>query len=131
MQEIEEESKGGQPIGHMARKALEQESLIQEKSEIEQEMLIMAKGMKQYAFSFKDQFQKDEKVMQQISNSQDDNMSKTTAERDKLANMQKSSVSSFFQKLFMLLLATAVFGFMFIFIWMFPNKVQVQQAIPE
>jgi hypothetical protein len=34
-------------------------------------------------------------------------------------------VSSFFQKLFMLLLATAVFGFMFIFIWMFPNKVQV------
>ena len=94
-------------------------------------MLSMAKGMKQYAFSFKDQFQKDEKVMQQISNSQDDNMSKTTAERDKLASMQKSSVSSFFQKLFMLLLATAVFGFMFIFIWMFPNKVQVQQAIPE
>ena len=94
-------------------------------------MLSMAKGMKQYAYSFKDQFQKDEKVMQQISNSQDDNMSKTTAERDKLASMQKSSVSSFFQKLFMLLLATAVFGFMFIFIWMFPNKVQVQQAIPE
>ena len=90
-------------------------------------MLSMAKGMKQYAFSFKDQFQKDEKVMQQISNSQDDNMSKTTAERDKLASMQKSSVSSFFQKLFMLLLATAVFGFMFIFIWMFPNKVQVPQ----
>ena len=86
-------------------------------------MLSMAKGMKQYAYSFKDQFQKDEKVMQQISTSQDDNMSKTTAERDKLASMQKSSVSSFFQKLFMLLIATAVFGFMFIFIWMFPNKV--------
>jgi hypothetical protein len=32
-------------------------------------MLSMAKGMKQYAYSFKDQFQKDEKVMQQISNS--------------------------------------------------------------
>jgi hypothetical protein len=87
MQEIEEESKGGQPIGHMAKKALEQESLIEEKSEIEQEMLSMAKGMKQYAYSFKDQFQKDEKVMQQISTSQDDNMSKTTAERDKLASM--------------------------------------------
>ncbi len=111
----------------MARVAEEQESLVHEKEEIEKSMLEMAKGMKQFAYGFKDQFQKDEKVMNKISESQEDNMSRTTAERDKMAKMQKASVSSFFQRLFMLLIATATFVFLFIFIWMFPNKVRIEQ----
>ena len=88
-------------------------------------MLNMAKGMKQFAYSFKDQFQKDEKVMSEISQSQDANMTKTTAARDKMSNMQKSWTSTFCQRLFMLLVATVTFVFMFMFIWLFPNKVKV------
>jgi len=79
--------------------------------------------MRAFANSFKDQFVKDDEVMQSISKSQEINMIKTTEERDKLAEVNKSTVSSFFKRLFMLLIATVTFCFMFMFIWMFPNKV--------
>ena len=51
-------------------------------------MLNMAKGMKLFATSFKEQFEKDESVMNSISKNQESNMDKTTNERDKLAEVQ-------------------------------------------
>ena len=54
MEALEKEEIKNQPIGHMAREAGHQESRLQEKAEIEQDMLNMAKGMKQFAYSFKD-----------------------------------------------------------------------------
>ena len=59
--------------------------MTKEKSEIESDMLSMAQGMKAFASSFKDQFNRDEKVLQNIAVSQDANMSKTSNERDRLA----------------------------------------------
>jgi hypothetical protein len=50
-------------------------------------MLSMAKGMKYFATQFKEQFEKDDLVMQNISKSQNSNMSKTTDERDNLAKI--------------------------------------------
>ena len=50
-------------------------------------------------------------------------MKKTTDERDNLANIQKAAVSSFCQRLLMLVVATATLVFMFFFVWLLPNKV--------
>ena len=59
-------------------------------------MLTMAKGMKEFANTFKSQFEKDEKVMKQIEDVQEKNMDKTQEERDRLAKVQKGVFSSFF-----------------------------------
>ena len=56
---------------------------------IENDMLKMASGMKEFANQFKTQFKKDEQVLQKISNKQEVNMVKTTKERDEIALFQK------------------------------------------
>ncbi|TNV78052.1 hypothetical protein FGO68_gene10011 [Halteria grandinella] len=102
----------------------EQNEAKHEKQELETDMLRMAQGMKAFASGFKSQFQQDEHLMNKISSQQDVNMDKTTIERDKLAEIQHSAVSSFCKRLFMLAFATAVMVFMFFFVWLFPNKVK-------
>ena len=107
----------------MQRKEEEEANLVKEKGQIENEMLSMAQGMKQFATAFKVQFAQDEKVLNSIGQHQEINMKKTTEERDNLASIQKASVSSFCQRVFMLVIATATLLFMFFFVWLFPNKV--------
>lgn len=51
-------------------------------------------------------------------------MTKTTRERDNIASVQKKALSSFCKRLMMLLIASAVFFGMMMFIWLFPNKVK-------
>lgn len=63
-------------------------------------------------------------MLANIAKSQEDNMSKTTDERDKIAAVQKAAVTSFCQRMLMLAVAGAVFVFMLSFIWLFPNKVK-------
>ena len=65
----------------------------------------------------------DERVLDSISQKQEVNMKKTTDERDNLASIQKAAVSSFCQRLLMLVVATATLVFMFFFVWLLPNKV--------
>ena len=90
-------------------------------------MLKMAQGMKEFANAFKDQFKEDDKVINRIQESQDQNLGKTKAERDKIAAIQSRTFSSFFCRLFMLVLATGVLIGMMFFIWLFPNKILIQR----
>ena len=62
--------------------------------------------------------------MQSIAKNQEKNMDKTTEERDQLAKVQSAAVSSFCERVFMLVIASVTFVFMFTFIWVFPNKVK-------
>ena len=91
---------------------------------IENDMLKMASGMKEFANQFKVQFRRDEQVLKQISDKQEVNMKKTTKERDEIALVQKQAVSSFCQRILMFIIATVVFGVMMSFVWLFPNKLK-------
>ena len=48
-------------------------------------MIQMVTGMKQFARGFKEQFKKDEKVIEHVGNQQAKNQEKTDAEVDKIA----------------------------------------------
>lgn len=98
--------------------------MIAEKDMIENDMIRMASGMKEFANQFKTQFKRDEHVLKQIADKQDVNMKKTTKERDEIAEVQKQAVSSFCERIIMLIIAIVVFGVLMAFIWLFPNKVK-------
>ncbi|CDW76887.1 UNKNOWN [Stylonychia lemnae] len=107
---------------------MEQEDYVQEKQEIENDMLRMAQGMKQFANSFKSQFQKDEVVLKKIADSQEQNLDKTEKERDEIAKLQAKVFSSFWQRILMLIIATLTFMGTGFFIWLFPNKIKYEVA---
>ena len=68
------------------------------------------------------QFKQDSEVMETISTKQDNANDKTVLETNKLVNENKYAVSGFFDKVFRLIFAVAVFGLMVMFIRFFPNK---------
>ncbi len=93
-----------------------------EKAEIENEMIQMAAGMKEFANNFKTQFERDESVLHAISEKQDANIVKTNQENNKINKIEQGLMIGTFQKLFMLCVSLTVFVFMVMFIRMFPNK---------
>ena len=60
----------------------------EERQQIENEMIQMAQGMKEYACNFQTQFQHDQKVLHQIAGKQDTNIDKTNSELDKIRKTQ-------------------------------------------
>lgn len=91
-------------------------------AKIEEDMISMAKNMKEVASNFKQQFTEDAKVMSFIGQSQDSNLQKTDEEVDRIAGTRKTITTGFWQRIIMLLVALAVFAFMVIFIRLWPHK---------
>jgi hypothetical protein len=56
----------------------------EEREAIENEMLDMAQGMKEYANNFKTQFRKDEKLIDTIAQKQDKGIQQTNKELEKI-----------------------------------------------
>ena len=65
--------------------------------------------------------------MEHIADKVETNMEKTTDERNKINQIQKQAISSFCQRIIMLLISTGVFIAMIMFIWLFPNKIKTIQ----
>ena len=90
-------------------------------------MIDMAKGMKMMAEGFKAQFKKDEQVMADIQQEQEENIRKTEIERKRISERIGFGFFNFWQKLFTLILGLVLFVFMIFFIWTFPSKIKHYQ----
>lgn len=100
----------------------QKKEVLQEKVQIENEMISMAQGMKEFANNFKTQFQRDQSVIEQIGQKQDVNLVKTKQELDKINKTDAGLVPDLCKKIFMLCIALATFVFMIMFIRLFPHK---------
>ena len=88
------------------------------KSEIEEEMIVSAGRMKEFAKSFQDSFSQDKQALQRLKNIQDKNKKEGSSSLDNLLDFNKLSRNlGFFQLIKMTVIALAVFAITLVFIW--------------